>query len=1058
MTDSQINENHGLSVRALVLTCMAVLLVAGAIWVTIRISIEHPKPLRVGYKDSRPYMVVKPEDAGHSGHQPGGLAVDVITEAARRSGQIVEWVPVTSGEAALRSGKIDLYPLLTVTPNRISRYHFSEYWWHSSFVLVSMESASTESASMGSISEGTHPVVTARDTAGKRVGVRTVGYVVQLAHDLFPAATVVKLPRMQSLWEALCTGKVDAFFVDGRSIQSDLLDQSGNVWKMSCGARKLKILPVMGATLAQGTASTLMARNRADLLYARLNELLIDGTLANLAARYAIAVPESNQHLIELLKSRRYLLLMKVVSVGLCALVFLFIGAFHQMRRAQRVARDVRLALEESEGRFHAFMDHSPVMAFMRDQSGHLAYVNNAYCRKHGTTLEEGLGKSHLEIFPADIAEQLSANDRAVLEANTPQQFTETVPDSTGRQGTWLSYKFPFHDRSGRVFLGGVAVEITEMVAAQEKLRESEARYRQIVDFASDIIVRCDRRGRITYCNDVGARILKVAPDRINGIPALHFVPADGRHRILRTLLRESADGTCDLYLECPVIAGDGSQVWLGQNIRILRSKGMVCGFQAISRDITVRKKMEAELRESEERFRVLYENGPVAYHEIDCQGIIQRVNHAECELLGRAAGELIGCSVVDLIAPEDREAAARAIDHKVRGLSPLRPFERTYIRPDGRRLRLDIHENLLQNATGQVIGLHSVLLDITQRHLAELLDRDRGALSEMIARQSPLDAILSGISGMIAHQNEELSCIPLLLENERLQPAGDTPALNPLRAALASMDESALSLWPMHEFRVVHGAVAELSRYPAGRAVASEAAGLGLKSCWSVPIVSSSYPLGVLLVFSPRTPGPTIQETRLLEESSRLAGIAVEHRHMTAILAFQARHDCLTGLPNRNTFENRLEESLTRGRRTGSQFAIFYIDLDRFKAVNDTYGHTAGDNLLQQVANRIRSCIRDTDMLARIGGDEFMLLLDGLNCPHEANRVAMDILRAFQQDFDLGEAFVNVTPSIGISFYPDDGDNAAALQRNSDIALYQAKNAGRNGFRYYALEEQPAS
>jgi diguanylate cyclase (GGDEF)-like protein len=257
----------------------------------------------------------------------------------------------------------------------------------------------------------------------------------------------------------------------------------------------------------------------------------------------------------------------------------------------------------------------------------------------------------------------------------------------------------------------------------------------------------------------------------------------------------------------------------------------------------------------------------------------------------------------------------------------------------------------------------------------------------------------------------------------------------------------------------VIHLNIAELSLTQTFGELAASATRLGMQSCWSIPIISSSQqPLGLLLVLSPRAGEATAQEKMLLEAGSRTAAIAIEHRYLTDLLAFQAGHDSLTRLPNRSSFEARLQDAIAHAGEHSEQLALFYVDLDRFKEVNDTFGHCGGDALLRQAAARLRRCIRHTDMLARIGGDEFSLLLTGLRDTSEANRLAEVILHAFQSPFTISGWPVHVTSSIGISFYPGDGLDAPTLQRNSDTAMYRVKNTGKNSFRCYAGDGQPGA
>ncbi|WP_442800718.1 EAL domain-containing protein [Shewanella sp. AS16] len=166
--------------------------------------------------------------------------------------------------------------------------------------------------------------------------------------------------------------------------------------------------------------------------------------------------------------------------------------------------------------------------------------------------------------------------------------------------------------------------------------------------------------------------------------------------------------------------------------------------------------------------------------------------------------------------------------------------------------------------------------------------------------------------------------------------------------------------------------------------------------------------------------------------------------------LRFLASFDTLTGLPNRTLFQDRLNHAITQAHRAGTIVALFFLDLDRFKHVNDSMGHHVGDMLLKSVALRLQNAIREGDTVARLGGDEFTIILEGINQAKAATVVAEKVLRAFQAPFLLDDNTVTISPSIGISLYPNDADNSAALIKYADTAMYHAKASGRNNFQFY--------
>jgi diguanylate cyclase (GGDEF)-like protein len=168
------------------------------------------------------------------------------------------------------------------------------------------------------------------------------------------------------------------------------------------------------------------------------------------------------------------------------------------------------------------------------------------------------------------------------------------------------------------------------------------------------------------------------------------------------------------------------------------------------------------------------------------------------------------------------------------------------------------------------------------------------------------------------------------------------------------------------------------------------------------------------------------------------------------ATIRYQALHDLLTGLPNRALFNDRLEIALAQAARNQTQLAVMFLDLDRFKTVNDTLGHAAGDHLLKAVTQRLRHCLRESDTVSRWGGDEFTLLLPNIQSVADATAIAQRLLESFKANFVLEEHQLHISSSIGIAIYPRHGTDAETLIKHADVALYRAKDSGRNGYHVY--------
>jgi len=177
------------------------------------------------------------------------------------------------------------------------------------------------------------------------------------------------------------------------------------------------------------------------------------------------------------------------------------------------------------------------------------------------------------------------------------------------------------------------------------------------------------------------------------------------------------------------------------------------------------------------------------------------------------------------------------------------------------------------------------------------------------------------------------------------------------------------------------------------------------------------------------------------------------ERKRIEQELNYMATHDTLTGLPNRLMFNQLLNQAILSSKRHKKQLAVFFIDLDRFKIINDTLGHEAGDMLLQEIARRFRQALRGVDVVGRLGGDEFVILIEDFNDVDQVSIVAHKILSAAIKPMVIMGEECRVTASIGISIFPKDGQDEQSLMKNADIAMYFAKEEGKNNFQFYSKE-----
>ncbi len=344
---------------------------------------------------------------------------------------------------------------------------------------------------------------------------------------------------------------------------------------------------------------------------------------------------------------------------------------------------------------------------------------------------------------------------------------------------------------------------------------------------------------------------------------------------------------------------------------------------------------------------------------------------------------------------------------------------------------------------------------DLTARTRVKLLEQDCLRVLEMVTNRQPLGEVLSQLASLMERQDNTLACAISVMRNGRLDydaarslPPDFVKAISGL-----AMGPNACSCGTAAYSRgtVIVSDIATDSRWVGNQHLAH---GHNLHASWSSPIFSGlGTVLGVVAMFR-REPGePSASQLDLMEMASRLAAVAIEQWNPTNMLSHQAHYDSLTKLPNRVLFEERLSQAVVKARQNGHAMALLYIDLDRFKLVNDTLGHTLGDSLLRQATERLRAALRQGDMLARMGGDEFAVILQDLRDPQTANAIGHKLLDALKTPFNLDGYELFVTASVGISVFPRDGSDVATLLRNADSAMYRAKDNGKNGLQCFAQE-----
>jgi diguanylate cyclase (GGDEF)-like protein/PAS domain S-box-containing protein len=384
--------------------------------------------------------------------------------------------------------------------------------------------------------------------------------------------------------------------------------------------------------------------------------------------------------------------------------------------------------------------------------------------------------------------------------------------------------------------------------------------------------------------------------------------------------------------------------------------------------------------------------------------------------------------------------------------------MEEVIVSPAGVRKWLSTTKAPLRNDQNQVVGLVGIGRDVTARKQAEDFRNGQAQILEMVATNARLEDILDHLTRLIESQLVGVYGSILLLDKAGNHLShGAAPSLP--KAYVTAID--GLRIGPKvgscgtAAYRREPVIVTNIMNDPLWEDYRELAAEHGLRSCWSSPILShQGTVLGTFAMYSKEVREPSIAEARLVDVAQRIAGIAIERKQAEERIHFMANHDALTGLPNRTLLRDRLAQAVLHAERYERWVTVAFIDLDNFKLVNDSVGHSVGDGLLKIVSNRMVHSVRATDTVVRLGGDEFVILLvDQPKSEDIISATLQKISAAIAEPILIDGHDFEVTCSIGLANYPKDGVDADALLANADAAMYRAKEIGRDNFQFYTPE-----
>ena len=691
---------------------------------------------------------------------------------------------------------------------------------------------------------------------------------------------------------------------------------------------------------------------------------------------------------------------------------------------------------------------------------GRYLRVNRRFCEILGYSEAELLGRPAADFSRSGDRENDASNRRLMWEGKLDNLSEEKQYIRKDGTTVWANRTVSLaRDASGKPLF---FIRVIEDITAR---KEADARYRATFDSAPIGIMHTALESyKILHVNPKLCAMLGYTEDELLTMTSTDVVHPDYRFTDGPRYQDPMLSGKTISYAsERKFLHKDGSAFWVNRTVSLARdASGNPLYYIRIIEDITERKQAEDIITRERALLRTIIDAIPDHIYAKDKTGTFMLANRGWLNARGTQDENIAGKTVNDFFQPKLAGILASQDREIIRTGIPIRDSEHKLMiqKKDGESREIRWGSTLkvpLRTAAGEIIGTVGISRDITEEKDATTRRTMSHAVTQVLAESMTVAEAMPriirtmceamswayGARWALDEKVERLSRVEYWCEFEpEFDPAdrelwltvSNTGTGRLIRRAW--IDKTASWLANLHDDKPFRRRVSAVK--------------FGWDSAYAFPIQIAGDVVGIMEFFGPdiRKPDESLVQTTVSIGSQ--IGQFIQRKQAEDKLSFLARFDTVTDLPNRYLFTDRLGQMLAQAQRNNWSASILFVDLDRFKAVNDTYGHAAGDELLRQVAARMLACVRSSDTVGRLSGDEFAVMLSNLARVDDAGMVAQKIVETLSAPFNLDGQQAYISASIGVALYPGDGETPDVLLKNADTAMYRAKEQGRNGYQFY--------